>query len=140
MPDIAQLPVGHEFAPVHYQLRPEEVVSYLRAVGESNPIFGQQGLVPPTTLAAYALKGVLHELDLPPGAVHAAQEMSASRAITQNEAITFRAKVVQNALRGGWHFLSIDFSGTDVQGKRVLEGKSTVLIPSAGGKEHHAAR
>jgi acyl dehydratase len=129
MPEITLLPVGHEFAPVHLQLRPEEVEVYVSAVEESNPLFRQQGLVPPTALAAYALGCVLREIALPPGAVHASQEVSFSSAVASEEAIVFNTKVAQNALRGGWRFLGFDFTGVNADGKQVVEGRTTVIVP-----------
>jgi hypothetical protein len=86
-------------------------------------------LVPPTALAAYALRGILREINLPPGALHSAQEMSVSRPMTSNEAIIFRAKLTRNSVQQGWRFVSIDFSGVDEEEKQVIQGKSTVVIP-----------
>ncbi|MBF8267700.1 MAG: MaoC dehydrat protein [Dehalococcoidia bacterium] len=102
---------------------------YLRAVGESNPLFRQQALIPLTALAAYALRGILREINLPPGAIHSAQETSVSRPITSDEAIVFRARLTQNSVWKGWRFVSVDYSGVDEDEKEVIRGRSTVVIP-----------
>ena len=49
MPDITQLPVGHQFAPFRHELLPEKVAAYVQAVEEINPL----DAVPPLALAAY---------------------------------------------------------------------------------------
>lgn len=137
MSHIADLPVGYEFASIRFQLQPQEVDLYLQAVGESNDLFQQQRFVPPTALAAYALRGILREINLPAGALHSAQEMSVSRPMTSNETIIFRAKLTRNAVRRGWRFVSIDFDGVDEGEVQVIRGKSTVVIPEGqeGGGE-----
>ncbi len=131
MPDIAQLPVGHEFAPVTRRLHPQEVDLYVEAVQESNSMFRERDVVPPTALGAYALAVILQEIDLPAGAVHAAQDMSFSGAVGREDTVLFKARLAQNSVRGGWRFLAIDFSATDAREKQVIEGRSTVLVPES---------
>lgn len=125
LPDITQLPVGHQFAPFRHELLPEKVAAYVQAVEEINPL----DAVPPLALAAYALGGVLGEIVLPPGSVHAAQEVSFSGAMFPGDTIAFTATLTQNSLRGGWRFLVIDFVGASNDQSQVVRGKSTVLVP-----------
>ena len=133
MPDLAHLPAGHEFTPVNRRIQPLDVQLYVRAVQESNAMFQQGDLVPPAALGAYALGMILEQVDLPAGTVHAAQEMSFFGSVSNEETLTFRARVAQNSVRGGWRFLAIDFSGTDSMDKQVVEGRSTVLVPEENG-------
>lgn len=128
MPHITDFHVGYEFVPVRFQLQPREVDLYLQAVGESNPLFRQQGVVPPTALAAYALSGILREINLPPGAIHSAQDASVSRPIASDEAIVFRARLTQNSVWKGWRFVSVDFTGVDEEERQVIHGRSTVVM------------
>lgn len=123
--------MGHRFTPTQYHLRPDEVDLYLEAVEDSSPEFRQQNAVPPTALAAYALKRILHEIDLPGGAVHAAQDLSFSRTVAIGETVVFSARLSQNSLRAGWRYLAIDLSATLVDGSQVMEGRSTLLLPEA---------
>jgi hypothetical protein len=135
---ITDFHVGYEFVPIRFQLQSREVDLYLQAVGESHSLYKQQRFVPPTALAAYALRGILREINLPPAAIHSAQETSVSRPVTSDEAIVFRARLTQNSVRGGWRFVSVDFSGVDEEEKQVIQGRSTVLIPeSQGGDRDH---
>ena len=128
-PHITDFHVGYEFIPIRFQLQPREVDLYLQAVGESHALFRQQRFVPPTALAAYALRGILREINLPPGAIHSAQETSVSRPIASDEAIVFRATLTQNSVWKGWRFVSVDFTGVDEEEKQVIHGRSTVVIP-----------
>ena len=129
MSHITDFQVGYEFAPVRFQIQPGEVAWYLQAVGEPHDLYQQQKFVPPTALAAYALSGILREINLPGGAIHSAQDASVSRPIASDEAIVFRAKLTQNAVWKGWRFVSVAFTGVDEDEKQVIHGKSTVVIP-----------
>ncbi|MFH1560228.1 MAG: hypothetical protein ABID84_02290 [Chloroflexota bacterium] len=133
MPHITDFPVGYEFAPIRFQLQPQEVALYLQAVGECNDLFQQRRFVPPTALAAYALRGILREMNLPPGALHSAQEISLSRPVASDQAIVFSAKLTRNLVQRGWRFVSVDFSGIDEDEKMVIRGKSTVVVPEGQG-------
>ncbi len=94
-------------------------------------MFRERDVVPPTALGAYALAVILQEIDLPAGAVHAAQDMSFSGAVSKEDTVLFKARLAQNSVRGGWRFLAIDFSATDAREKQVIEGRSTVLVPES---------
>lgn len=126
---ITDFHVGYEFTPVHFQIQSEEVGLYLRSVGESNTLFTDQQFVPVTALAAYGLRGILLEINLPGGAIHSAQETSVSRAIRSDEIIVFKAKLAQNAIWKGWRFVTVDYVGVDENGNQILQGRSTVVIP-----------
>ena len=133
MSHITDFHVGYEFAHLRFQLHQSEVELYCRSVGESNPISSQHRLVPQTALAAYALRGILREINLPPGAIHTAQDTSLLRPIKSDEAITFHARLTRNSLRSGWRIVSVDFSGLDEDGNLVIRGRSTVVIPEESG-------
>ncbi len=129
MSHITDFHVGYEFVPVRFQLKSEEVDLYLRAAGESNPLFWQQRFVPPAALAAYGLRGILIEIGLPPGAIHSAQATTVFRPVMSDEIIVFTAKLSQNANWKGWRFVTVDYTGVDEDEKQVIQGRSTVVIP-----------
>ena len=96
---------------------------------ESNALFREQKFVPPSALAAYGLRGILIEINLPPGAIHSAQATTVFRPITSDETIVFSAKLAQNAIWKGWRFVTVDYTGVDEDEKQVVQGRSTVVIP-----------
>ncbi len=130
---IKQFPVGYKLEPVTFDLQDWEVKLYLQSAGETNPLFDQQGLVPPTALAAFALRGILKELGLPPGAIHIAHEMSFHPAVNSDQSVVFYATLTQNAVRSGWRFVTIDFVGIlneddFAKQEQVVNARSTVVI------------
>ncbi|MQF99088.1 MAG: hypothetical protein FI729_06190 [SAR202 cluster bacterium] len=132
MSKIEQFPIGYKLEPVIFDLQDWEVKLYLQSAGETNPLFEDQKLVPPTAIAAFALRGVLKELELPPGAIHIAHEMSFAPSIKSDQSVIFNATLTQNAVRSGWRFVTIDFVGilaTDrIEEEQVVNGRSTVVI------------
>lgn len=141
MSQIKTFPVGHKLSAVRFDLKHWEVELYLESVGETNSLFRDQKLVPPTAIAAFLLRGVLKELGLPPGAIHIAHEMSFAPAVKSDETLIFSATLTQNAVRSGWRFVTIDFTGArflkekGVEGDQIIFGRSTVVIEEEGRKE-----
>lgn len=117
--ELGQWIVGAEF-----------VAEYLGVVEDRTIIYRELDIVPPMSLAARAVGALVEKLALPPGTIHAAQELESRRLVMVGEQVTCRASVSKPRQRGGWAFVSADFTLSDTDGQAVLEGKSTVLIPA----------
>ncbi|MEX0785749.1 MAG: hypothetical protein WD939_03840, partial [Dehalococcoidia bacterium] len=52
---VSDLPKGHEFPSVTFELTEESLVRYLDAVGDTNAVYAERGLAPPLAAAARAL-------------------------------------------------------------------------------------
>ena len=113
----------------------DEIQEYLEVVGDGSQLHTSHQLVPPTFLAARALRELITSLSLPPGSTHIAQDIESLFPSFATEQLTLDAKVDQNTIRGSWRFLKINFQIDNLQGNAVLIGNSTVLIPlkPAGG-------
>ena len=105
------------------------VQAYTSAVEESSAVYRDTALVPPTAIAALGVRTILKELGLPPGTLHAAQEVSMSRAVAAGEELSCAAKVAQSSQRRGWQFVVVKFSLADREGKTVLDGRTTLMVP-----------
>jgi 3-hydroxybutyryl-CoA dehydratase len=121
-----------------WRVTEESVEEYLRAVGDTLPLYLELGLTPPIALAAGALGALLQRLDLPPGAVHSFQEIEALGPVPFGVDITGTASLSPPKRRGDLEFITAGFSLREGTGRRVLSGKSTVLVaplsfPSFGG-------
>jgi 3-hydroxybutyryl-CoA dehydratase len=121
-----------------WKVTEESVEEYLRAVGDTLPLYLELGLTPPIALAAGALGALLQRLDLPPGAVHSFQEIEALGPVPFGVDITGTASLSPPRRRGSLEFITAVFSLRDGTGRQVLSGKSTVLVaplsfPSSGG-------
>ncbi len=111
-----------------WRLTEEFVHDYLGAVGDGLPLYARHGLVPPVALAARALGSLLEQLELPPGAIHSLQEVSALTPVAVGQVVTARATVGEPKRRGGMEFITAAVCLTDNTGKDVLSSKSTVLV------------
>ena len=127
-PHITDFNVGYDFVPISFRLSKSEVDLYLKSVAGHQGLYEEHGYVPPTAMAAFALRGILLEINLPGGAIHSAQELTVHRPISSTETIEFIAKLIQNAVWKGWRFVSVQYYGLDAHGDTVINGRSTVVI------------
>ena len=128
-PHITDFQVGYDFVPISFQLSDREVALYLKSVSANQGWYQEHGYVPPTAMAAFALRGILIEINLPGGAIHSAQQFTVHRPVSSTEIIEFIAKLTQNAVWKGWRFVSVQYYGLDFRGNTVINGRSTVVIP-----------
>ena len=111
-----------------WELTEEFVHDYLSAVGDGLPVYDRHGLVPPVALAARALGSLLEQLDLPPGAIHSLQEVSALAPVAVGQVVTAKASVGEPKRRGGLEFITAAVCLNDKAGNDILSSKSTVLV------------
>ena len=130
--DYSELVPGQQISHQRFALDFETVGRYRNAVGDHlEPITVDEGdaTVPPMALAALSLRGVIGDLGIPGGTVHAGQELDFRRALTVGESVECKASVLQNSTRGGWRFLVVELSVAGDDKSLVMEGKSTLMLP-----------
>ena len=124
------LPVpGEQLNLGRWELGHEFVEGYLSAVGDRSPVYVELEAVPPLALAARALGALLQVLSLPPGTVHAAQEMNCKELARLGDEVSCTARLSRAIRRGDWRFMSAEYVLCRADGEVLLEGKSNVLIP-----------
>jgi hypothetical protein len=128
------LPTDEEQEIARWPLPAQSVREYLQAVGDASPIYEEKGVVPPTAVAASAIGALLRKLSLPPGALHTSQELEFLGAARFGEEMACTARIVQAGSRGGWRFLTLQFSVSRPGGGAVLRGRSAVMIPLEEGR------
>ena len=133
--DYAQLKPGQPFSDHRYTLDSDEVDEYVRAVQDGNPPLSDESgreLVPPMAVAALGLRGIVEDLRIPGGTLHAGQEFEFASAVRVGDSLRCVARVSQNSVRGGWRFLSVECAATneDVGGAETMRGKSVIMIPA----------
>ena len=106
------------------------VEDYLNAVGDKSSVYSELDAVPPLALAARALGALIKELALPPGTIHAGQELDCRRMAKWGEEVSCIARMSRPIHRGGWQFISAEFAVYGAGGETLLTGKSTVLVPA----------
>lgn len=133
---LADLPAGHRFGPQRLTLDEGFGQHYLEAIEEESPLFrrnpgpgGDPKCLPPLALAARALTALMAGYSLPPGAVHAAQELEWRQRVQVGATYTLSGRVVRNAVRGAWRLLTLELSVADQGVQPVLWGRATLTIP-----------
>jgi acyl dehydratase len=125
---LAALPRGHEFPPTSFTLAPEWVGAYIAAVGDAAIGAAGPGLVPPMAIAALSIRALIEASPLPPGTLHAGQEIAFHRAVRVGERLTVTASIVSRGERAGWVLMSVDLEVSSA-GKVVMTGRATVTFP-----------
>lgn len=131
--DYSKLTSGTEVSSRTIVLDEASIARYVDAVKDANGcLVGEGGtkLTPPMALAALTLGGVINDLKIPGGTVHAGQEIEFSEAVPLGETIACKATVVQNSVRGGMRFMVVRLMVEDGGGRKVMEGKSTIILPT----------
>lgn len=125
--DFSQLEAGHQFPPAKYVLESGLIEVYLKATRETNQIYLQNSMVPPTAVAAYAFAALANEMEIPPGTIHTQQEIESIAPVYVNDTITSHAIVASKRSRRNMEMMSIDFNVTNQTGTTVLRGKTTFM-------------
>lgn len=128
----ADLEPGQEISRQTFVLDSALVSSYEAAVGDDTRLISDDGcaLVPPMAVAAISLRGVIGDLGIPGGTVHAGQEIEFSAPVPIGETLECRATLAQNSTRGEWRFMVVGMNVENSDGKTVMKGKSTLVLPA----------
>ncbi|HEY8173036.1 MAG TPA: MaoC family dehydratase N-terminal domain-containing protein [Dehalococcoidia bacterium] len=131
-PSITDLAKGHEFDVADIEISREGIDRYLAAVGDTNDIYAQTGLVPPLAVAALALTRLLEMIDLPFGTLHIGQEIEVRGGVPMGSRLSMRGWIAQRSVRAGAVISVIEFSLTPFGASEPgLSGRTTVMVQGA---------
>ena len=135
--DFATLETGQELSDKSYVLDAQTVERYIGTVEDGSGIYqpaDDRPIVPAMAVAALGLRGIVADLGIPEGTVHAGQELEFSDAVRVGDVLRCRAVLSQNAVRGETRLVSLRLTVEDGAGRQVMSGKTTLLMP--GGAVH----
>ncbi len=130
--DYSELTPGQSVSRRSYLLDREMIADYMSAVQDgSGHLSSRDGttLAPPMSIAALSVGGVVKDLQIPGGSLHVGQEIDFVRAVPLGESLSCEVTVKQNSVRGGWRFMVLESEVRDSEGRNVMSGRSTVLVP-----------
>jgi len=120
-----ELVPGYEFPSTSYELSASLISKYLKAVDSSGAEF-----VPPLAIAAYAMTAMAGSLSLPPGSIHASQELEFFKLVPIGTTVSCQAKVARKLTRGQMRMLVLELNVFDQNKEKVQTGKATVILPA----------
>ena len=127
---------GQEFTPTPLDLSREAVINLLNSVEADLPQ-DENGVarVPPSVVASLSLGVLLQHVSLPPGSLHASQEIRMWRPISVGARVVCEAVVANVSNRAGMTLVSLDFnveSHPDESGgsQQLATGTGTVMFPA----------
>ena len=140
--DYSKLVPGQKVSRRSYLLDGEMIADYMSAVQDESGLLNSRDgnpLVPPMSIAALSVGGVVQDLQIPGGSLHVGQELDFVRAVPVGETLRCETTVKQNSVRGGWRFMVLESEVQDSEGRRVMAGSSTVIVPVSAGDPSGAA-
>ena len=126
---LTDLSAGHVFEPIVFTVDAGKARAYREAVGDANPFYEQEGLVPPLALAALTLGALLNQVGLPAGSLHVNESMESRRAVPIGATVECQATLAQRSQRAGWVVSVLD-SQVLFDGATALTARATVLSPA----------
>jgi acyl dehydratase len=124
-----QLPVGFEFPPTSYELTEPVIAKYLEAVGEETD-FLTLGIVPPLAIAACAMTAMSQSFTVPPGSIHASQELEFLKMVPIGASVSCGGKIAQKLERGSLNLVMLEINVLNQAGEKVLTGRATIAAPN----------
>ncbi len=131
--EYGELEAGQVVSSHSYCLDSTLVSDYVEAVqDDSGPLLDTGGLelVPAMAVAALSMRGMVEDLRIPGGTLHAGQEFEFSGAVAVGDSVDCVATLAQNSVRGDWRFLIVECLVSDASDKNIMKGKSTIMIPA----------
>jgi hypothetical protein len=134
LPNVADLPRGHELSATHFRLGVDDVRRYLEAVEDRSNAYGHgtegPAWVPPLAVAALALRAVLEQVEVPAGALHAGQEVEFRCPVPVGAFMRSRARVAQRSEMRGAVVSVIEFDVREEgSAAPAVVGRATVIVP-----------
>ena len=130
--DYAALEPGQTISRRTYRLSADMVARYVEAVDDRSAVFDpsdRPAVAPAMAVAALTLRGVVEDLQMPSGTLHAGQELEFHAAVSVGETLECEATIAQSSVRAERRFVVVELSVRDSTGLRVMSGKSTLVVP-----------
>jgi len=126
---LAEIEKGHEFPPAEFELTAEWVGQYISAVRDESVRALGPSVVPPMAVATLCIRTLLEQSTLPPGSIHAAQELEFERSVRIGDVLSAAARIVSRGERAGWVLLGVSLEAT-AGGARVMHGRAMLTFPA----------
>jgi acyl dehydratase len=128
---LSALDKGYEFPETTFTLSDDWAGAYVAAV-EDEAIASFRGYVPPMSIAALGVRAMLEHASLPPGTLHAGQELAFAAPVRRGETLAIGARIATRGERAGWVLMGIELR-VSRGGEPVMTGRATISFPAAQG-------
>ncbi|HEY5640279.1 MAG TPA: MaoC family dehydratase [Dehalococcoidia bacterium] len=132
MTTLAALEKGHQFPPAAFDLSDEWVDAYVAAVEDEAISALGGGSVPPMAVAALAIRALLERAGLPPGTLHAGQELKFAAPVRRGDTLSVSARIASRGERAGWTLMGVELR-VERADETVMTGRATISFPAAEG-------
>ncbi len=135
MPDktpVSELPKGYTFPESAVAVNGVPVQLYLHTVGDTSNVYFSEGLAPPLAVVAWSFREVQRYFSLPPGTVHARQQIETHGGVPileDSKTVSVVGRVVGRTGKNGLVITTLDFEVTVPPSSEVrLRGRTTLAV------------
>lgn len=126
---MTNLTPGHVLVNCELNFSTEDVRNYIKAVGDTSPVYKNNDILPPMAVAAFALTTAMEAVDLPAGAVHFGQELEFSKPANLTTSFRCNVTITENSVRGDNRFMGLQFAVTS-EGDAFVIGRTNLILPA----------
>lgn len=127
---FADVEVGKEYPARPFTATEESVRAYLAAVGDANPLYLDNRLVPPAYAALMARWESLADEQLAPGTIHAKQSFSYHKPMHWNQTLTLTGRVKERKEKRGLKFVIREVTVHDADGDLCVTSTISTIFPA----------
>jgi len=91
--------------------------------------FITSGTVPPLAIAAFAMTALAKSFSVPPGSIHASQELEFLKKVPVGATVSCGGRIAQKVERGRLSLVVLEIDAVNQDQEKVLAGKATIAIP-----------
>jgi acyl dehydratase len=128
---LADLDKGYEFPPTAFELSPDWIDEYTTATQDASRETLGSDVVPPMAVAALSVRAMLENASLPPGSIHAAQELAFHGAAHTGDTVTVNARIASRGQRAGWVLMGVALE-VSLDSAQLVTGRATLSFPVDG--------
>ena len=121
---LIELETGYEFPAAKYELTPELISSYDKAVEAHSPI---DNIVSPMAIAAFTLTAMSKSFSAH-GSIHAGQDLQFLYPVTVGSTINCQGRVIKKTRHTQLTMMEIEVNTFNQDNIKVVSGKMTIIL------------
>lgn len=123
------LEIGRTFKPFVLEITPEFAKDFREAVGDDNPLYSENSIVPVAIAGIYGRRSYLEEYRMPPGGILVRQEFEFLKPLNIGDTITASAKVIDRYEKRERKYVSIETTAMNQKDEVVGIVRLTAIWP-----------
>lgn len=126
---FAEVDLAKVYPEKEYVITEEKIRAYMAAMGDLNPLYEQERLIPPAMAAVFTRWEALSGEELLPGTIHAGQAFRYLRPLHWGDKVVLQGKAVEKMEKRGLKFVVREVRARLETGEPAIVSRITVILP-----------